>query len=306
MTTQKADYNPMNLKSYIQAKGELVHVALKEVMSFPSGPFDLLVESMNYSLFAGGKKIRPVLCLAACELVGGDQKAAMPFACALEMIHTYSLIHDDLPCMDNDDMRRGRPTNHKVYGDAQALLAGNALLTLAGQICLESAQHQTIPQKTIIEVTAEILRTIGALGVMGGQSLDILWEGRNLSLQEVETVCHYKTATLIASSVRAGAMVGGAADDQLEALSEYGRTIGLAFQVVDDILNVSGDSEKLGKSIGTDQAKGKTTFPLLLGLDGAKEKGEALLNRAIEALKIFGDEAWMLRDLADYIVHRDW
>lgn len=295
----------MELTAYIKQQSQRVNTTLQHYMDFNPAPFDLLAESMAYSLFAGGKRIRPILCLAGTEVVGGKSEAALPFACALEMIHTYSLVHDDLPVMDDDDLRRGRPTNHTKYGEAQALLAGNALLTLAFQICLEAAEKGVVPHRTAVEVLSEFTRSIGVMGVMGGQSLDILWEGRELTLENVETVCHNKTATLIATSIQSGAMVGNATADQLASLMDYGQAIGLAFQVADDILNVSGDAAKLGKSTGTDQAKGKTTYAGLLGLEGAKAMAEDLLTRALGALEFFGPEAWMLREIARYIVHRD-
>lgn len=298
-------FDQARLKAYIKQTGQVVNEALDRYTSFDPEPFKLLSDSMKYSLFAGGKRVRPVLCLAGCEVVGGKAEVALPFACALEMIHTYSLIHDDLPCMDDDDLRRGRPTNHKVYGEAQALLAGNALLTLAYEISLQTAADGLVSHKTAVEVLHYISKAIGIMGVMGGQSLDILWEGDSLSEKQVEIICHHKTATLISSSVLIGAMLGGADDHQLAALREYGKAIGLAFQVADDILNVSGDAEKLGKSTGTDKERGKTTYPRLLGMDGAQKRATELLKTALSAIDSFGDQAWMLRDLAKYIVYRE-
>lgn len=295
----------MDLKTYILRSNEKVKAALEEYMSFNAGPFSLLSESMSYSLFAGGKMIRPVLCLASCEVNGGDTKAAMPFACALEMIHTYSLIHDDLPSMDDDDLRRGKPTNHKVYGEAQALLAGNSLLTYAVEICLKAAKKGAVPHQKAIDALADITKSIGIMGVMGGQSLDILWEGKELVLDQVEMVCFHKTAMLIMTAIRSGAIIAEASPEKLYALTDYGKAIGLAFQIADDILNVTGNAKKLGKATGSDKKRGKTTYPLLLGLDGAKKLGIELKDRALLALEIFGDEAWMLRDLAQYIVERD-
>ena len=295
----------MDLKSYIAEKSQTVNKAIEKYLSFDKGPFEVLGDAMAYSLKAGGKRVRPVLVLAAAEIFGESEAKAMPFACALELIHTYTLIHDDLPSMDNDSLRRGRPTNHTVFGEGQALLAGNALLALAYEICLQEAVKGFVEQDRAIHALYLISEAIGALGVMGGQSLDILWEGKELDLQQVETVCHHKTATLIAVSVQVGAVISGAPKQKVDALKDYGEAIGLAFQVADDLLNVTGDSEKLGKSTGTDEAKGKTTYPLLLGVDGAREKAEKLLTRSLNALDVFGEEAWMLRELAHYIVYRD-
>ncbi len=295
----------MDLKEYIKVKNVIVNEALKKYLAYGSGHFDTLFGSMSYSVFAGGKRVRPVLCLAACEVVGGDIKEALPFACALEMMHTYSLIHDDLPCMDDDDLRRGKATNHKIYGEAQALLAGNSLLTLAYQICLEAAQNGQIPMEVAINALLDISKAIGVVGVIGGQSLDLLWENKTLPVKDVETVCVHKTASLIVTSVRSGAMAGNANDNALAALTKYGDAIGLAFQVADDILNVIGDAKKLGKNIGTDKERGKTTFVDALGLSQAQRKNQELLDQSLEALSIFGNEAWMLRDIARYIVERD-
>ena len=295
----------MDLKTYIRNCNEKVKAELENYMSFDAGPFSLLSDSMSYSLFAGGKMVRPALCLASCEVTNGKEEVAMPFACALEMIHTYSLIHDDLPSMDDDDLRRGKATNHKVYGEAQALLAGNSLLTYAIEICLNAAKEGTVPYESAVFALADMTRSIGIMGVMGGQSLDIMWEGKQLAQEDIETVCFHKTAMLITASVRAGAIVSNALPEKLKAITNYGHAIGLAFQVADDILNVTGTAEKLGKATGSDKERGKTTYPALLGLDGAKKLGIELKDRALSALDAFGEEAWMLRDLARYIVERD-
>jgi geranylgeranyl diphosphate synthase, type II len=293
------------LKTEIKEKAKVIESALDQALPADPGPFGTLAESMRYSLMAGGKRVRPVLCLEAASVTGGSREAAMPFALALEMIHTYTLIHDDLPAMDDDDLRRGRPTNHKVYGEAQALLAGNGLLTYGFEICLDAAKKGLVPHETAVRALHELCGGIGLFGVMGGQSLDIMWEGTSLKIEQVETVCHYKTATLIAASARLGAVVAQASEEQVEALTEYGRAIGLAFQVADDILNVSGDSEKLGKSTGTDEARGKTTFATLLGEEGARKMADELLEKALGELAGFGEKADFLRRLAQYIVLRD-
>jgi len=295
----------MNLKEYITNRASVVNQALQTYLEQDYGPFSLIGQAMAYSVNAGGKRVRPIMLLAANDIFDGDEKAAMPFACALEMIHTYTLIHDDLPAMDNDDMRRGRPTNHKIYGEGQALLAGNSLLTLAYEICLDAANSGLAPMDRAVLALLEISKAIGVMGVMGGQSLDIMWEGESLEYDQVETICHHKTATLITVSVLGGAILAGAANKDIEAMKSYGNAIGLAFQVADDILNVTGDVKKLGKATGTDGEKGKTTYPALLGLEGAKKRANELLEHALEAIEPYGEKAWVLRELAKYIVTRD-
>lgn len=251
---------------------------------------------MAYSLFAGGKRLRPALALGAAELICGDDKPALPVACALEMIHTYSLIHDDLPCMDNDDLRRGKPTSHKVYGEAIAILAGDTLLTLAFEAAAECGD---------VRVIKEIAEAAGARGMAGGQVIDLQSENRRLGVAELRELHARKTGALIRVSVRTGAMVAGATDAQLDPLTRYGDAIGLAFQIADDILDVVGDEKSIGKRIGSDEAHNKSTYPAAVGLDGARRLAADAVDDAVSALEPFGGEADTFRALAQYIIDRD-
>ncbi len=262
-----------------------------------------LRESMRYSLLAGGKRLRPILCLAACELAGGDSDKALPTAVALEMIHTMSLIHDDLPAMDNDDLRRGRPTNHKVYGDAVAILAGDALLTRAFEMV--ALRSPGVPSERLLRVVGELSLVAGAPGLVGGQVVDLESEGKEVDLDTLEFIHLHKTGALLKACVTCGALIGGADDDLLAALSIYARGIGLAFQIIDDILDVTASSEVLGKTAGKDLIADKTTYPKLLGLDESRKRANELVNQAKAVL-----EPWHLRSaplmaLADYITNRD-
>ncbi len=302
MTPPAAEFDA---RAYLAARRERVDAHLEQVMDLSSELFGGLVESMRYSLFAGGKRVRPILALAACEAVGGDIELALPAASALELMHTYTLIHDDLPAMDDDDFRRGRPTNHKVYGEAMALLAGCGLLSIAFEIVARQATEGRIAHERATRAIALLADAIGWRGVIGGQAIDIDSTGKEIDLARVRDICFHKTATLIAASVVVGAVAGGGDEAQIEALDRFGRAIGLAFQVADDILNVEGDAEKLGKGTGTDAGAGKTTFPSVMGLDGAKTYARELLDEANAALAPFGPRADALRAIADYIVTRD-
>lgn len=251
---------------------------------------------MEYSLFAGGKRLRPALALGAAELVCGDDTSALPAACALEMIHTYSLIHDDLPSMDNDDLRRGKPTSHKVYGEAIAILAGDALLTLAFEAASDCADAV---------VMREIAKAAGAEGMVGGQVIDLESENLKLGVPELRNLHAKKTGALIRASVRVGAMTAGASAAQTEALTRYGEAIGLAFQIADDILDVVGDQEAIGKPVGSDASNNKSTYPAAVGLDGARKLAADAVADAVAALEVFGPEADTFRALARYIIERD-
>jgi len=255
-----------------------------------------LTEAIRYSLFAGGKRLRPALTLGAAEIVAGDHGPALPAAGALEMIHTYSLIHDDLPAMDDDDLRRGRPTCHKVYGEATAILAGDALLTMAFDMLATAGD---------LEVIREVAHAAGVGGMAGGQYDDLKAEGRQLGLEELQRIHARKTGALIRVSLRAGARLAGADDAALAALTEYGNAIGLAFQIADDILDVVGTEAAVGKRVNKDQDRHKSTYPALLGLDTARRLAQEAVDRAVEALAPFGEEAATFRGLAAYIVDRE-
>ncbi|MEJ5366632.1 MAG: polyprenyl synthetase family protein, partial [Desulfosoma sp.] len=271
-----------------------------------SGLEKTVVEAARYSLFAGGKRLRPILCLAAADLAGGSPEAVMPAACALEMVHTYSLIHDDLPAMDNDDFRRGRPTNHRVYGEAVAILAGDLLLTEAfGLLACPSVEGcGAVPAERRLQAVAILARASGAQGMIGGQVIDLESESRDVDLATVEYMHIRKTGALICASLEMGSVLAGASPDTVEALARYGRHLGLAFQITDDLLDVEGDPRLMGKSAGSDAAKNKKTYPALLGVARTKEIARDHVERAVETLKGFDSKADPLRALARYLLGR--
>ncbi len=281
---------------FLSEKARRTEQALESYFASWRGVPDALREAMRYSLFAGGKRLRPALALGAAELVCGDDRVALPPACALEMIHTYSLIHDDLPAMDNDDLRRGKPTSHKVFGEAAAILAGDALLTMAFDVAADCGD---------VRVVREIAQAAGAGGMVGGQLVDLQSEDRQLGVEELRALHAMKTGALIRVSVRVGAMVAGATDAQLHALTVYGESIGLAFQIADDILDVVGDEAAIGKPVGSDVANQKSTYPAAVGIDGARALAANAATQAVDALAGFGREADVFRSLARYIVERD-
>jgi len=261
-------------------------------------------EAMRYSLLAGGKRLRPVLLMAAAEAVGGDRHSILPFAVAAELIHTYTLIHDDLPALDNDDLRRGKPTNHKVFGEAVAILAGDALLTQAFIIMTHSVGMETVPPESILRATHEMASSLGSTGMIGGQVVDLESEGKKINPETLEYIHIYKTGFLIRACIRCGGVLGQATEDQINSLSRFGSHIGLAFQIVDDILDITGDQEKLGKDIGSDLTKDKATYPALYGLQKSKRKAEELVEEGIDCLKEFDDRAEPLREIARFFVQR--
>ena len=295
------------LEAYLTERRAVVEAALARQLDqlAPRTPPTLL-EAMRYSLLAGGKRLRPVLVLASCEAVGGVVETALDTACAVEMIHTYSLVHDDLPAMDDDDFRRGRPTCHKAYGEAVAILAGDALLTEAFRViaspAVSTGAHSSA---TLVEVVGEVARAAGAQGMVGGQVMDIEATGRRVTLEHLEALHHGKTGALLLASVRAGALLGGATRDQLERLTAYGRALGLAFQIVDDVLDITADLATLGKDPGSDREAGKTTFVDLLGVDGARARATQVMAEGIAALASLGTAARHLEALGRYTVERD-
>jgi len=293
----------MDLKAYLKDRCLIVDEALHRFLPKGGELPASLHGSMRYSVFAGGKRVRPVLMLAACESVGGLLSQALPAACAMEMIHTYSLIHDDLPAMDDDDFRRGNPTNHKVYGEATAILAGDALLTEAF-ILLSSPEEGGDPVARL-RVIQEIGHASGSRGMVGGQVVDMESEGKGeIDLATLSYIHTHKTGALIRASVRSGAILGGASAESLAALTRYGDAIGLAFQIADDILDVEGTTEELGKDAGSDQARGKATYPALVGLEASKARAQELVQMALDAVAPFDERAEPLRAIASYIVKR--
>eukprot|EP00475_Leptophrys_vorax_P032607 TRINITY_DN50524_c0_g2_i1.p1 TRINITY_DN50524_c0_g2~~TRINITY_DN50524_c0_g2_i1.p1 ORF type:complete len:377 (+),score=38.21 TRINITY_DN50524_c0_g2_i1:182-1312(+) len=299
----EAVQDKFSFEAYMRAKAIAVNKALDAAV--PQQYPDRIHEAMRYSLLAGGKRVRPILCLAACELVGGADDVAMPAACAMEMIHTMSLIHDDLPCMDNDDFRRGKPTNHKVYGEDVAVLAGDALLSFSFEH-VARATPSSVPPERIVRVIADMGKAVGAEGLVAGQIVDLDSESDpTVGLDTLEYIHRHKTAALLEVAVVAGAVLGGANEEQVERLSKYAQFVGLGFQVVDDILDVTKSTEELGKTAGKDLAQDKTTYPKLLGLEKSKELAADLIRKAKEQLVGFDErKAAPLVGLADFIAYR--
>lgn len=289
------------MKELWKKRQELVECELKDELAQTPVLDPILRESMEYSLMAGGKRLRPVLLMAAADAVGADGTKFLPVACALEMIHTYSLIHDDLPAMDDDDYRRGKLTNHMVYGDAVAILAGDALLTLAFTVIL---RQKDVSAETLLRVVDEISRAAGAEGMVGGQVLDLRAEGVRISMEELRRVHMGKTGALFHAALRSGAILAGATQEQLAALTSYADHFGLAFQITDDILDVVGTSEEIGKPVGSDEKNHKSTYVSLTSLEEAQELARRTAEEAEKALSIFGTEADFLRDLVAYLVNR--
>jgi geranylgeranyl diphosphate synthase type II len=304
----------MDIKRYLQEKKEIVDSALEKYFqnrpdSAGEGVFPTsLHKAIRYSLFAGGKRIRPILSMAAFEAVGGKGNGILPFACALEMIHTYSLIHDDLPALDNDDYRRGKPTCHKVFGEAIGILAGDGLLTEAFKLMTsQSVQGPSLRDGGwVLDVIHEVAQAAGILGMVGGQVLDIESEGKEVDLPTLQYIHTHKTGALILVSVRVGARLGGAKEETLKAFTRYGERIGLAFQIADDILNVEGKAALLGKKTGSDLSRGKATYPSLLGVEESKRRARELLEFAVDAIRSFGPEAEPLRKIAGFILSREY
>lgn len=297
----------MDLKIYLNEKRCLVEQMMTDLLPTAEDLQPALarhIESMRYSLFAGGKRVRPILCLAACDAVGGAGSKALPVAVALECIHTYSLIHDDLPAMDDDQLRRGKPTNHVLYGEAGAILAGDGLLTFAFEL-LSGELLNGIKPLDRLKIINIIAAGAGSLGMVGGQAIDIACEGKEIDLATLRQIHSRKTGALISASVLAGGLIGGADSKQILSLATYGEKIGLAFQIIDDLLNVEGSTEQLGKAAGSDADRCKATYPALVGVEGARTMAEATIAAALEALINFDERSEPLRELAKYIIRRN-
>jgi geranylgeranyl diphosphate synthase type II len=298
----------MDIGRYLREKKEIVDSALERYLPEKEKFTSNLHQAMQHSLFAGGKRIRPILSIASYEAVGGKGERILPFACALEMIHTYSLIHDDLPAIDNDDYRRGKPTCHKAFGEAIAILAGDGLLTEAFRLMTDrpAKDHRSRDGGVILDLVNEVARAAGVLGMVGGQVADVESEGKAADLPAVQYIHARKTGAMIAASVRVGAKLGGAKREILDALTCYGKNLGLAFQIVDDILNVEGKAALLGKKTGSDLFRGKATYPSVLGVEESKKKGRELVEISVNALKPFGPEADPLREIARFVAAREY
>ena len=289
-----------DLKAYLAQRAALIEAALDSAL--PVVYPEQIYEAMRYSLMAGGKRLRPTLCLATCEMLGAPATLAMPAACALEMVHTMSLIHDDLPAMDNDDYRRGKLTNHKIYGEDVAVLAGDGLLAYAFE---HIAIHtKDVPPQQVLRVVADLGRAVGAAGLVGGQVIDLASEGKAIDESTLTYIHMHKTAALLEVSVTSGAILAGAEQPVVEKLKRYAQRIGLAFQIVDDVLDITSTSETLGKSVGKDVAAQKATYPSLWGLEASQRKADELISQAIAELEEFGEAARPLVAIAQYIVAR--
>ncbi len=294
----------MDLKHYLSERKALIDQVLAQSLPTGNGPSFRVVEAMRYSLLGGGKRLRPILCLAAAEAVSGEVHQVLPVAGALEMIHTYSLIHDDLPAMDDDDLRRGRPTCHKQFDEATAILAGDGLLTAAFFALAEAAVRQPAQAAAYAEVIRFIAAASGYQGMVGGQMADLLAEGQPSTLDQVEAIHRLKTGALLTAAVRAGAVLGGGSPEQVEALNRYGEKFGLIFQITDDLLDVEGESGEMGKPTGMDAVRQKATYPAVLGVTGAKDQARRHLDGALLDLKSFGRAAEPLRQLVQYLLIR--
>ncbi|MEL7510542.1 MAG: geranylgeranyl diphosphate synthase CrtE [Cyanobacteria bacterium J06554_3] len=303
VTTQPNSLNSFDLQRYLGDRAQQVEAALDA--SLPVVYPEQIYDAMRYSLMAGGKRLRPILCLATCAMLGGNDAIAMPTACALEMVHTMSLIHDDLPSMDNDDYRRGKLTNHKVYGEDVAVLAGDALLTYAFEyIATQTPQMGETTPARILQVIALLGKAVGAAGLVGGQIVDLASEGTAVDEKTLTFIHMHKTAALLEVSVTSGAILAGADQTTVEKLRRYAQRIGLAFQIVDDILDITSTPETLGKSVGKDVAAQKATYPSLWGLEESQRKAEQLIKDAIAELSDFDERAQPLVAIANYITAR--
>ncbi len=294
----------MDIKTYLTRKKTVVDKSLEKLI--PSAKFfpPTVLEAMRYSLFAGGKRVRPILAIAAAEALGAKTAELLPVAGSLELIHTYSLIHDDLPAMDDDDFRRGRATCHKVYGEAVAILAGDGLLNMAFEVLSDARRLKAVPAARLIEIIKEISTASGIYGMVGGQVVDMESEGKDIDFPTLEYIHTHKTGALIRASVRVGALYARAGRKQFAALTRYGEMVGLAFQIADDILDITGKREETGKDTGSDVKKGKQTFPSFYGLEESRMRAAEVADKAVAALRGFGRSADPLRELAKYIVTR--
>ncbi len=292
------------LASYLADQKVVVDAAIDRLIPAEDSYPEPLHQAMRYSLFAGGKRIRPILTMVAADVVGGDSNSALPIAVAIECVHTYTLIHDDLPAMDDDDLRRGKPTLHKVYGEAVAILAGDALLNLAFEIMVSESTLRTCRHDRLLRVLNCLSRASGSLGLIAGQVVDILSEGQKVGSAQIDYIMRKKTARLFSASLECGAIVGGGSISEVERLSLFGEKLGVAFQIRDDILDHEGSSTELGKSVGKDMHRGKATYPAMIGIGQSKNLMNDEIGSAIELLEGFGDKAQILKLIASYIGER--
>ncbi len=294
----------MDIHAYLDQQRQRVDQFLEQSLPDTLRDPEKLYESMRYSLLGGGKRVRPILTIAAAQALGYNNDAMLPFAASLEFVHTYSLIHDDLPAMDDDDYRRGRLTNHKEFGDGMAILAGDALLTMAFELCSRDEGDHGLTVGQQLTIVRELAFGSGHQGMVGGQVMDIQAENQEVELSQLQKIHSYKTGQLIRTAVRIGGIIGGASSIQLQSLTGYAEDIGLAFQIADDVLNMVGTREELGKDAGTDEKRGKKTYPSFFGIDGARQLGNECVERAVNRLESFDHHADPLRHIATYIVER--
>lgn len=295
----------MTIKQYLRDKKQIVEDSMEQYMLSGNDLLKNHIEAMRYSLFAGGKRVRPILCIAVAEALGCSDNSVLPVAMSLECIHTYSLIHDDLPAMDNDDLRRGKPTNHIKFGEAGAILAGDGLLTFGFDLLSHPGLSKTLSADTQVKLIQILARSAGSLGMVGGQAIDIESEGQDIPFETLRTLHSCKTGALIKASVQMGAILGKANSEQYQAFSQYGTHIGLAFQIVDDLLNVTATTEQLGKKAGSDAELDKATYPAFFGVDGTRKKAKQAVSDALVCLEQFDDRCDPLRELARYIYSRN-
>lgn len=296
----------MNLGKYLTEKAVLIDEALVRLLPDKAVYPELIHDSMSYSLFAGGKRLRPIMCLASAEALGKDSSTILPVACALEMIHTYSLIHDDLPAMDNDDYRRGKLTNHKVYGEGIAVLAGDALLTHAFEVLASYGLSAADKERfAVMCIMSEISKASGTMGMIGGQVVDLQSEGKEIDVKTLEYIHTHKTGALFRASVRAGALLAGASEEHLTALTSYAENFGLAFQITDDLLDIIGDEKKIGKPVGSDIRNKKVTYPSIYGLEESRRMAENNIELAVNALNGLPGQTEPLRMLVEYLLKRE-
>ncbi len=293
----------MNLKTYLATRAAETDAAMDAFLPKAKERPATIHAAMRYCVFAGGKRLRPVLCLAAAEACGGEISKALAPACAVELMHTYSLVHDDLPAMDNDDLRRGRPTCHKVYGEGMAVLCGDALLTESFAVLARTTPTKRYGTRDYI---AELAETGGSRKLIGGQVMDLEGEGKKLAKRDLVRIHEAKTAALLTTSLRLGAMTANATPAKLAALTDFGHALGLAFQVIDDILDVTQSTDMLGKTAGKDQAVEKSTYPAILGLDASRKEAARLTNAAMDSLKPFGTKGARLREIATHLLKREY
>ena len=289
------------MKERLKEQIDFIDKYLDKYLTEKENPQNIIYKAMRYSVFAGGKRLRPILMLNVCKMCGGDVNEVIPFACALEMIHTYSLIHDDLPAMDNDDLRRGMPTSHIKFGEATAILAGDALLNRAFEVVSEYDGDNV---KRAMKAINMLAASSGTEGMIGGQIVDMESEGKKITLDELRYLHLNKTGAIIRSACTIGALMGGGSEDEIEAVDEFAKNLGVAFQIQDDILDVTGSEEELGKPIGSDAEENKNTYVRLVGLEKSRELSEEYSENAKKALDIFGERAQFLKDLTDYLINR--